>query len=138
MQYLRVDKAKGNNAPPSQAVWRRFVNVVLTNGDDVGVVVPYALPGQGERTEAMVAAEAQADHVFVSILVRLTLEGITVNNKPRGQYAPRIFAKEPEAKLAQVGMVALEDAMRRLIKLARVKVVHETVRGRKETHLEVV
>ena len=45
--YFRVDKAKGNNAPPSQAVWRRFVNVELTNGDDVGVVVPYALPGQG-------------------------------------------------------------------------------------------
>ena len=36
MQYFRVDKAKGNNAPPSQAVWRRFVNVDLANGDDVG------------------------------------------------------------------------------------------------------
>ena len=75
--YFRVDKAKGNNAPPSQAVWRRFVNVELTNGDDVGVVVPYALPGQGERTEAMAAAEATAERIFMELLARLTLAGIT-------------------------------------------------------------
>ena len=86
--YFRVDKAKGNNAPPSQAVWRRFVNVELTNGDDVGVVVPYALPGQGERTEAMAAAEATAERVFMELLARLTLAGVTVNDKPRGRYAP--------------------------------------------------
>ena len=61
-----------------------------------------------------------------------------MNNKPRGHYAPRVFAKEPEAKLARVGSVALEEAMRRLIKATRVKVVSETVRGRTVTHLELV
>ena len=136
--YFRVDKAKGNNAPPSQAVWRRFVNVELTNGDDVGVVVPYALPGQGERTEAMAAAEATAERVFMELLARLTLAGVTVNDKPRGRYAPRVFAKEPEAKLARVSMVAFEEAMRRLIKSGHVRVAHVTLRGREGSYLEVV
>ena len=136
--YFRVDKAKGNNAPPSQAVWRRFVNVELTNGEDVGVVVPYALPGQGERTEAMAAAEATAERVFMELLARLTLAGVTVNDKPRGRYAPRVFAKEPEAKLARVSMVAFEEAMRRLIKSGHVRVAHVTLRGREGSYLEVV
>ena len=138
LQYFRVDKAKGNNAPPAQAVWRRFVNVDLDNGDDVGVVVPYTLPGHGERTEAMAAAEATADRIFLELLARLTQAGISVNDKPRGHYAPRVFAKEPEAKLARVGIAAFEDAMRRLVKAARVRVAHTTLRGRETSYLEVV
>ena len=39
--YFRVDRVKGNNSPPRQAVWRRFVNVELPNTDEVGVVVPW-------------------------------------------------------------------------------------------------
>ena len=45
--YFRVDRVKGNNAPPEKAVWRRFINVELPNCDDVGVVVPWDYPGQG-------------------------------------------------------------------------------------------
>ena len=71
------------------------------------------------------------------VLARYARESIEVNNKPRGHYAPRVFAKEPEAKQARVGQAALEDAMRRLIKDTRVKVVSETVRGRTVTHLEL-
>ena len=138
LQYFRVDKAKGNNAKASQAVWRCFVNVDLDNGDEVGVVVPYTLPGQGERTEAMAAAEATADRIFLELLARLRLAGITVNDKPRGHYAPRVFAKEPEARKARVGIAAFEDAMRRLIKDARVRVAHTTQRGREASYLEVV
>ena len=114
--YFRVDKAKGNNAPPSQAVWRRFVNVELPNGDDVGVVVPYALPGQGERTEAMAAAEATAERNAWSCSHASPWLALTVNDKPQA-LCPRVFAKEPEAKLARVSMVAFEEAMRRLIKV---------------------
>ena len=137
LQYFRVDKAKGNNAPPSQAVWRCFVNVPLANDDEVGVVAPYTLPGHGERTEAMALAEAQADQVFLAIMARYTREGIVVNNRLRGHYAPRLFSREPEAKSARVGQPQLEDAMRRLIKEFRVKVVTETIRGRPVTHLEL-
>ena len=75
-----------------------FINVQLDNGDEVGVVAPYTLPGHGERTEAMAAAEAQADRVFLALLARFAREGIVVNNKLRGHYAPRLFAKEPEAR----------------------------------------
>jgi hypothetical protein len=46
--YFRVDRVKGNNAaPPSAAIWRKFVNVDLPNSDEVGVVVPWEFPGQG-------------------------------------------------------------------------------------------
>ena len=45
--YFRVDRVKGNNAaPPSAAIWRKFVNVDLPNSDEVGVVVPWEFPGR--------------------------------------------------------------------------------------------
>jgi hypothetical protein len=43
--HFRVDRAKGNNAPPSKAVWRKFVSVELANGDEVGVVEQWAVSG---------------------------------------------------------------------------------------------
>ena len=70
-------------------------------------------------------------------MTRYARDGITVNNKLRGHYAPRMFAREPEAKSARVGQPQLEDAMRRLINESRVKVVTETIRGRPVTHLEL-
>jgi len=36
--YFRVDRVKANNSPPAKAAtWRKFVNVDLPNGDEVGV-----------------------------------------------------------------------------------------------------
>jgi hypothetical protein len=55
--YFRVDTVKRNNAPPSRAVWRRFLNVLLPNTDYVGVVVPWAFPGQEAPSAEMTAAE---------------------------------------------------------------------------------
>ena len=53
--YFRVDRVKGNKAPPSKAVWRHFVSVALMNEDEVcrGAVAPtrarrdYATTGRG-------------------------------------------------------------------------------------------
>ena len=36
--YVRVDRGKGNFAPPGKAKWVHLVNVDLPNGDEVGVV----------------------------------------------------------------------------------------------------
>jgi AAA domain len=48
--HFRIDRAKGNySAPSKQAVWRKFVNVDLPNGDAVGVVRPGYSPGRTER-----------------------------------------------------------------------------------------
>jgi RecA-family ATPase len=39
--YFRVDRAKSNYLPPGAAVWRKFENVELLNGDQVGVVTAW-------------------------------------------------------------------------------------------------
>ena len=135
--YFRVDKVKGNNAPPSKAVWRRFVNVELPNADDVGVVEPWNFPGQGEQTEAMRVAEQQAETIFLQLMARFCLEGREVNDRLGSKYAPLLFSREPEARSAKVGKRALEEAMRRLFVARRIRVEKVTRRGRNE-HLLVV
>jgi hypothetical protein len=119
--YFRVDRVKGNNSPPRQAVWRHFVNVELPNTDEVGVVVPWLFPGQDSPTAAMSAAAQMADHVFMQLLVRLTLEGRTVSDRAGANYAPHVFSQENEAKVAKLGKKPLADAMRRLFKNKRIR-----------------
>src|SRR5262249_37084653 len=118
--YFRVDRAKGNNAPPEKAVWRRFTSVELTNTDDVGVVVAWEYPQQG--SPQMAEAERAADQVFMVILVRFTTQGRLVSDRPGPNYAPAVFAQEPEAKAAKLGKRVLTDAMRRLFAARRLRV----------------
>lgn len=48
--FFRMSEDKQNLAPPSEnAVWAKLVNVHLPNGDDVGVVVPWAWPDPFEN-----------------------------------------------------------------------------------------
>jgi hypothetical protein len=117
MSYLRVDKAKGNNAPPAKAVWRRFINVDLPNGDEVGVITPWDYPGQGE----MVETNQKAEHVYLTILDRMTLAGRTVNARGGPNFAPHAFAKEPEALLAKVSKAALAAAQIRLFAAGKIR-----------------
>ena len=119
--YFRVDRVKGNNAAPDKAVWRRFVNIELPNTDNVGVVVPWLFPGQDTPSEAMTEAARIADGVFLQLLVRLTLEGRTISDRPGANYAPLLFSHEAEAKTAKVGKKALAEAMRRLFKEKRIR-----------------
>jgi hypothetical protein len=120
--YFRVDRVKGNNAPPDKAVWRRFTNVELPNGDSVGVVVPWLFPGQDSPSAEMTAAHALADGMFLQLLVRLTLNGRTVSDRAGMNYAPAVFSREEEAKAAKVGKKPLADAMLRLLKTNRIRV----------------
>jgi RecA-family ATPase len=121
--YFRIDRAKANYSAPSKtALWRKFVNVDLPNGDAVGVIVPWLYPGQdGMPSPERLEAERKAEHVFLEILRRLTLAGRFVGE--RGAHnAPHVFAKEREAKVAKVGKAAFDAAMRRLFDRGKIRI----------------
>jgi RecA-family ATPase len=120
--YFRVDRGKGNYSPAAKAQWRRFVNVELPNGDEVGVVTAWDYPGQGLSATEMAELERVAEHVFLQLLNRYMLNGQAVSDKPKGEYAPRRFAQEQEARLAQLTQPMLEGAMRRLFAANRIRV----------------
>ena len=136
--YFRVDRVKGNNAPPSKAVWRHFINVELPNTDEVGVVVPWDYPGQGSPSPEMAAAERTAEAVFLGLLVRFTLEGRTASASPGAKYAPHMFFKEPEAKAAKVSKTALAEAMRRLFATKRIRVETEGAGHHERTRIVII
>jgi hypothetical protein len=144
--YFRMVRAKGNNASRSQEVWRHFVSVKLPNrdelteedGDDVGVIESWDPPGQGAPSETMRANEAMHDKLFLDLLVKFTLAGRVVNDRLKGHYAPRLFAKEKEAKLAKVGPAHFEHAMRRLIDGGKVRLEQYGSPSDDKWRLEVV
>jgi AAA domain len=73
--YLRVDRTKGNTVPPARvATWRRFENVSLPNGDEVGVIVPCTI-GEGAPSTEREAAAQRARDVYLGLLDRFTQEG---------------------------------------------------------------
>jgi RecA-family ATPase len=120
--YFRVDRGKGNYTAPSKAaIWRRFVNVDLANGDSVGVVTPWLFPGQdGMPSPERLEAERKAEIVFLETLRRLAAAGRFVNEKGPHS-APAEFSKEREAKTAKVGKAVLAAAMRRLFDKGRIR-----------------
>jgi RecA-family ATPase len=137
--YFRVDRGKANYLPPAvKATWRKFENVELLNGDQVGVVTVWEFPGsQGAPSEQMAAAEQAAESLFMQLLARLTLEGRTVSDSAGSKYAPLLFAREPEAKAARIGKETLAAAMRRLFKKNRIR-VETSGRGGRRTHSIVI
>jgi RecA-family ATPase len=136
--YFRVDRAKGNNAPPTKAVWRKFVNVELKNGHDVGVVEPWLFPGQDGPAADLEQARTQAETVFLQLLHRFTLQGRDVSHHAGKNYAPPMFAQEQEAKDARLGRKQLEEAMRRLLSSGRIRSETEGTGGRKKTRLVAI
>ena len=120
-RYIRITNEKVNYAPSGRGSWFRLASVELPNGDSVGVVEPWRHPDEGgEITPEMVAAQARAEEVFLTILARFTAEGRFVSDAKKGNYAPRLFAEEQEAKAAGDGFAYLEGAMRRLLQSKRV------------------
>jgi hypothetical protein len=135
--YVRVDRAKGNFAPPSKATWIHLANVDLPNSDEVGVVEPWEHPGGGgPRTEAMAVAEKRHEDVFMQILGRFCATDRTASDLTGKNYAPLLFAKEREAKSARVGRAALEDAMRRLFASGQIRVSVVGTGGRAKHRIE--
>jgi RecA-family ATPase len=126
--YFRVDRAKGNYSPAQAATWRQFVSVDLPNGDDVGVVTPWAFPGQGMSTPQKAAADQKAERVFLLLLDKYEARGLNVNASGGANYAPAKFATEKEAKAEKISKAALKAAMGRLLDTGRVK-SETTTRG---------
>jgi len=130
--YFRIDRAKANYSAPSKtAIWRKFENVDLPNGDGVGVVTPWRFPGQdgGPPSPERLEAKRKAEHVFLEVLRRLFLAGRFVGE--RGAHnAPHVFAREREAKMAKVGKAALNAAMVRLFDRGKIRIEEYTLANR--------
>jgi RecA-family ATPase len=115
--FFRIDRGKANYLPPAaKATWRKFENVELLNGDQVGVVSVWEFPGRdgAPASPEREAAAQKARHIYLQLLDRFTLDGRVAGDRPSKNYAPTLFALEPEAKMAKVGKVQLEEAQRRL------------------------
>jgi hypothetical protein len=134
--HVRISPAKRNysrtGAPPE---WIKLESVLLPNGDDVGVVTPWTWPTRSPEAAAEVAK--LADGIFIEVAVRLIAMGRRLSDRKGQNFAPKIIAREKEARSAKVGAHALEAAMRRLIEQNRVRVV-DSGGGRFVHELEVV
>jgi hypothetical protein len=64
------------------------------------------------------AAEQKIEENFMMSLKRRNSQSRTVSDKPGANYAPAVFAKEPEAPTAK----QLEAAMERLFKSGKIRV----------------
>jgi RecA-family ATPase len=135
LSYVRVDRGKANTLPPAQhATWRKFENVELPNGDQVGVITPWTPPSADNPSEEQLAAEAAAEAVFLLLLDRYTADGRYVTDKVTSttRYAPKLFAVEKEAREAlepKTARVALARAMARLMENGCIRVESYKVRS---------
>jgi RecA-family ATPase len=81
------------------------------------------LPVAGLSNLDKLAREAKADEVFLDLLKRFTDQGRnTSHNDSSRTYAPAAFAKEVEAKKAQLHKADFEAAMRRLFASGKIYV----------------
>lgn len=120
---LRVlEFRKSNYGPVAESLTLRWRN---------GVFIPEPKTGSLEK----LAAQARADNVFLQLLERLTKEGRWVGEKPGHSYAPALFAREPEAKVARLRKEALAETMRRLF--AEKKIHVETYGKRSNPHYRI-
>jgi RecA-family ATPase len=97
---------KNNYGPVSESIILRWTD---------GLFLP--VPGV---TLDQAAREATAAHVFLSLLDRFRAANRDVSDKTSANYAPALFSKEDEAKLAQLKKRDLENAMRQLFKDGRI------------------
>jgi hypothetical protein len=134
--YLRIDRAKGNNSRVREPRWVKFTNVDLPQGDAVGVLTAWTIPGQDSAAAAEI--NQKADAAFLAILRRFNAEGRRASDRKGMNFAPRLFAREREAKEAKLGVAALEKAMRRLLDDYRIKMVDDGGSGRVVHELQVV
>ena len=133
--YIRIDRAKGNYSRiGGETRWLTFDNVDLPQGDSVGVLKLWLMPGAEGATEI----GEKADVVFLGILRRFNAEGRRASDRRGMNFAPKLFAREREAKEAKVGVAALEKAMRRLLAEFRIKMVDDGSGGRVVHELQVV
>lgn len=125
-QYLKGVKATDGEQPDNDLRELEFKKNQYGPLSD-SVVLRYQsglfLPEAGLTSLDKVAREAKADEVFLDLLKRFTGEGRNVGDKQTSPtYAATIFAREAEAKKAQLRKLDLEAAMRRLFAAKKIYV----------------
>jgi hypothetical protein len=134
-RYFRVGLVKANHTvmTDTKQIYRlHTVTIPNLQQSEVGVVTAWqGRPGaSGEFAENM----RRAEEVFMAILRRVTLRGSPrVSDLKGSNYAPRIFAGEPEAKEAGMGEGTLAEAMKQLLAAGQVEAV-DGGRGGKHVH----
>jgi RecA-family ATPase len=85
------------------------------------------VPVRGASSLEKAAHEMQAEQMFIELLRRFEKDGRNVcHSKKANNYAPTMFAEDPEAKKAQLGRKDFEAAMVRLFGKDKGKLVVES------------
>ena len=130
-RHVKVTPAKRNySATAAPPQWIRIENLIINNGDDVGVVTPWKWPGHDPA--AFEAAVQRAEGVFIEVMPQFKELGKRLSDKRGVNFAPKLIAETPEAKEMRVNETFLTEAMNRLIGRRRLQVidtpkVHELV-----------
>ena len=120
-RHVKVTPAKRNYSATSAGVqWIRIENLIIANGDDVGVVAPWEWPGHDPA--AFEAAVQRAEAVFLEVMAQLKKRGKRLSDKRGVNFAPKLIADTPEAKEMRVNETVLVEAMGRLIESGRLEV----------------
>lgn len=81
------------------------------------------LPEKGLSSLEVAATEQDAEQIFLALLAQYARSGVNVSHKERANnFAPRLFANEPEAKKLPRALKALTGAMSRLFKANKIHV----------------
>jgi AAA domain len=120
-RHVKITPAKRNySATSARAQWIRTENLIIANGDDVGVVAPWEWPGHDPA--AFEAAVQRAEAVFLEVMAQLKKRGKRLSDKRGVNFAPKLIAETPEAKEMRVNETVLVEAIGRLIESGRLEV----------------
>ena len=120
-RHVKITPAKRNySATSARAQWIRIENLIVANGDDVGVVAPWEWPGHDPA--AFEAAVQRAEAVFLEVMAQLKKRGKRLSDKRGVNFAPKLIAETPEAKEIRVNETVLVEAMGRLIEFGMLEV----------------
>jgi RecA-family ATPase len=136
-RHVKVTPAKRNySATAAPPQWIRIENLIISNGDDVGVVTPWEWPSSDPA--AVEANVLRAQQVFLEAAWRLIeIDKVRLSDRAGKNYAPTILAATGEAKEARIAKGALEEAMKRLIRTGWLEVFDGRMNGRPVRELRV-
>ena len=121
-RHVKITPAKRNySATSAPAQWIKINNLIISNGDDVGVVAPWEWPGHDPA--AFEAAVQRAEAVLLEVMPQLKKRGKRLSDKKGVNFAPKLIAETPEAKKMRVNETSLAEAMDRLIERGCLRVV---------------
>jgi hypothetical protein len=120
-RHVKVTPAKRNySATAAPPQWIKIQNLIINNGDDVGVVTPWEWPGQDPA--AFEAAVQRSETLLLEIMPQMQKRGQRLSDKRGINFAPKLVAETPEAKEMRVNETFLTEATKRLIASGRIQI----------------